>query len=75
MSETKPFYKHPKDSIAPKALKRIPHKTASFKFPPQIAQKDRLKYETRKVNLISAKVFKAPARGREEQFLGSLRIL
>ena len=75
MSEKKPFYKRPGDSVAPKALRRIPNKTASFKFPPHIAPKARMKYESRKVNLISAKVFRAPEKGKSEQFQGSLRIL
>jgi len=74
MSEKKPFYKRPGDSIAPRPL-RSHTKSFALKFPPHVEPKERLKYETRKVNLISAKVFKAPARGKADQFQGSLRIL
>lgn len=74
MAEQKPFFKRPGDSVAPRVL-RSHTKSFALKFPPQVAPEARLKYETRRVNLISAKVFRAPAKGKSDQFLGSLRIL
>ena len=71
--EQKPFYKHPKDRMGPMPL-RSHTKSYALKFPPKIDPTTRLKYDTRKVNLISAKVFRAPAKGRADQFLGTLRI-
>ena len=77
MSEQRPYYKRKTDSLAPKALKKRPsgNKTFAFKFPPNIQRESRVKFEGRHINIINKDTFQHPAKGIDNQFLGTLRIL